>query len=196
LPGDNGGAELPLRAGVRALASVDGRPRRATRWATLDGMRLDPTRLAELNRLLILDSGPERAYDDITRLLASSLAVPITMVNLLDAERDWFKSCVGVQQTQSPAVTSFCEAFFNTSQDLIVVEDTLNDPRFEQHPKVVGRPFIRFYAAARLAVRGRTVGTLCAYDVSPRQLAPAQLDALQTMAGAVVDLFTQRNLPT
>ena len=68
-------------------------------------MRLDADRLAELRRAMILDSGPERAYDDITRLLATSLAVPITMVNLLDAQRDWFKSCVGIQQTQSPAVT-------------------------------------------------------------------------------------------
>ena len=83
--------------------------------------RLDPDRLAALRRLLILDSSPDRAYDDITRLLATSLAVPFTMVNLLDAERDWFKSCVGIQQTQSPSVTSFCEAFFHSAQDLIVV---------------------------------------------------------------------------
>lgn len=158
-------------------------------------MRLDPARLATLRRALILDSGPERAYDDITRLLATSLAVPITMVNLLDAERDWFKSCVGVQQTQSPAVTSFCEAFFNSAENLIVVEDTLDDPRFEQHPMVVGRPFIRFYAAARLCVQGQTVGTLCAYDVHPRQLTPEQLENLQTMASAVVNLFTQRIAP-
>ena len=152
-------------------------------------MRHDPSRLAELRRILVLDSGPERAYDDITRLLATSLAVPFTMVNLLDAERDWFKSCVGVQQTQSPAVTSFCEAFFNTAQDLIVVEDTLDDDRFRTHPKVLGRPFIRFYAAARLVVRGQTVGTLCAYDMVPRRLAPQQLDHLRAMASAVVDLL-------
>ena len=73
-------------------------------------MRLDSARLAELRRALILDSGPERAYDDITRLLSTALAVPITMVNLLDAERDWFKSCVGIQQTQSPSVTSMIHA--------------------------------------------------------------------------------------
>ena len=67
--------------------------------------RHDPVRLAELKRLCVLDSSPETAYDDITRLLATELAVPITMVNLLDEERGWFKSCYGVQQTQSPAVT-------------------------------------------------------------------------------------------
>lgn len=156
-------------------------------------MRLAADRLAELRRAMILDSGPERAYDDITRLLASSLAVPITMVNLLDAQRDWFKSCVGIQQTQSPAVTSFCEAFFTETSALIVVEDTLEDVRFKAHPKVVGRPFIRFYAAARLRVNGQTVGTLCAYDVQPRQLAPQPIDHLQALANAVVELIGRRH---
>ena len=128
--------------------------------------RHDPVRLAELKRLCVLDSSPARAYDDITRLLATELAVPITMVNLLDEERDWFKSCFGVQQAQSPAVTSFCEMFFATTADVIVVNDTLLHERSARHPLVLGRPFIRFYAAARLVVKGHTVGTLCAYDVA------------------------------
>jgi len=156
-------------------------------------MRLDSSRLAELHRALILDSRPERAYDEITRLLSSTLDVPITMVNLLDAERDWFKSCVGIQQTQSPAVTSFCEAFFSTTQDLIVVEDTLLDDRFKVHPKVSGRPFIRFYAAARLTVRGETVGTLCAYDTRPRNLSADQMDHLRMLASAAVELIGGRS---
>ncbi len=155
-------------------------------------MRQDSARLAELRRALILDSGPERAYDEITQLLASSLAVPITMVNLLDAERDWFKSCVGIQQTQSPVVTSFCEAFFNSTQDLIVVEDTLLDARFAAHPLVLGQPFVRFYAAARLIVNDQTIGTLCAYDVQPRTLLPDQLENLQSLASAAVELIAQR----
>ena len=155
-------------------------------------MRNDPDRLSELRRAAILDSSPERAYDEITRLLATSLSVPITMVNLLDEERDWFKSCIGIQQTQSPAVTSFCEQFFNTDSDLIVVEDTLRDSRFAAHPLVLGRPFIRFYAAARLVVRSQTVGTLCAYDISPRMISSDQIDHLRIMAGAVVELLGQR----
>lgn len=158
-------------------------------------MRLDSSRLAELRRALILDSAAERAYDDITRLLSTTLAVPITMVNLLDAERDWFKSCVGIQQTQSPSVTSFCEAFFSSADDLIVVEDTLLDPRFQLNPRVSGRPFIRFYAAARLTVRSKTVGTLCAYDIRPRQLSADQLDQLRTLASAAVDLIGRRSEP-
>ncbi len=156
-------------------------------------MRLDTSRLAELRRALILDSGPEGVYDDITRLLSTTLAVPITLMNLLDAQRDWFKSRVGIQQTESPAVTSFCEAFFSATCDLIVVEDTLCDARFATHSMVVGRPFIRFYAAARLLVRGQTVGTLCAYDVQPRRFASDQLDHVKTMAGAAADLISRRN---
>jgi GAF domain-containing protein len=155
-------------------------------------VRHDSGRLAELRRLAVLDTAPERAYDEITRLLATTLAVPITMVNLLDAERDWFKSRVGVQQTQSARVTSFCEAFFNTSDQVVAVEDTLHDTRFAGHPMVIGRPFIRFYAAARLVVRGQTVGTLCAYDTQPRAIAAEQLEHLRLMAGAVVELLGQR----
>lgn len=155
-------------------------------------MRLDPSRLEALRQLLILDSGPERAYEDITRLLATTLAVPFTMVNFLDAERDWFKACSGVQQTTSPTVTSFCEAFFHTDESLIVAEDTLVDERFMANPKVVGRPFIRFYAAARLVVSGQTVGTLCAYDVQPRRLSAEQLEHLRSMTAAVVELLARR----
>lgn len=157
-------------------------------------MRHDTSRLAELRKALILDSGPERAYDEITRLLASSLAVPITMVNLLDADRDWFKSRVGIPQVESPAATSFCEAFFSSANDLIVVEDTLLDPLLVAHPMVSGQPFIRFYAAARLTVRGQTVGTLCAYDTQPRQLAADQLDQLRLLASAAVELIGRRGI--
>ena len=83
-------------------------------------------------------------------------------------------------------------AFFGSAQDLIVVEDTTLDPRFATHPFVAGEPFIRFYAAARLVVRGQTVGTLCAYGVEPKKVAPAQVEQLQAMAGAVTALLAQR----
>ena len=162
------------------------------RPGTLRAMRNDSNRLAELRRLSILESAPERAYDDITRAFAASLDVPIAMVNLLDAERDWFKSCIGLPHPESPAATSFCEAFFGSAQDLIVVEDAATDARFSAHPFVTGEPFIRFYAAARLVVRGQTVGTLCAYGVEPKKIAPAQVEQLQAMAHAVTELLEQR----
>ena len=155
-------------------------------------MRSDPDRLAELRRLMILDSQPEKAYEDITRLLSTTLAVPISMVNLLDEERDWFKACLGLPLQQSPASTSFCQAFFDIGDEIIVVEDTLLDPRFKAHPLVLGAPHIRFYAAARLVVGGQTVGTLCAYDMQPRELRPEQVAELKTLTRAVVDLLNQR----
>jgi GAF domain-containing protein len=155
-------------------------------------MRNDPNRLAELRRHLILDSSPERAFDDITRLLANSLDVPIALVNFLDDGRDWFKSCVGLPHHESPAATSFCEAFFKSTDDLIVAQDTTLDPRFAAHPLVVNAPYIRFYASARLAVAGHTLGTLCAYDVKPRQVSKQQVEHMQALAAAVVELLNQR----
>jgi GAF domain-containing protein len=157
-------------------------------------MRKDPTRLAELRRLMILDSTPGRAFDDITRLLSTQLEVPIAIVNLLDAERDWFKSCVGLPQLESPASTSFCETFFHDGANLVVVDDTTTDARFASHPLVVGAPFVRFYAAARLTVDGQTLGTLCAYDVKPRRVSSEQLQQLRTLAEAAVDAIRRRRV--
>lgn len=155
-------------------------------------MRNDPERLARLQRLMILDSTPERDYDEITRLLATTLDVPIAIVNLLDDQRDWFKSCVGLSLSESPAATSFCEAFFNSADDTLVVEDTTLDPRFKGHALVAGEPFIRFYAAARLAIDGQTLGTLCAYDLKPRQISTEQVAQLQALASAVVGHLRRR----
>ena len=157
-------------------------------------MRNDPTRLAELRRHLILDSSPERAFEDITQLLAGSLDVPIVMVNLLDDGRDWFKSFVGLPDHESLAATSFCEAFFKTADDLIIAQDTVLDERFSTHPMVVKAPYIRFYAAARLAINGHTLGTLCAYDLKPRKMSEQQLMSMQAPAAAVVELLRQRPL--
>jgi GAF domain-containing protein len=155
-------------------------------------MRTDGTRLAALRQLMILDTAPERDYDEITRLVASSLGVPIAMVNLLDDGRDWFKSCVGFPVRESPASTSFCETFFSSADDIIVVADTLLDPRFASHPLVLGEPHVRFYAAARLLVDGQTMGTLCAYDLQPRQVSTEQVAELRTLAAAVVGLLVRR----
>lgn len=155
-------------------------------------MRNTPERLAQLRRLLILDSSAETAYDDITRLLATSLEVPISMVNILDDDRDWFKSCVGMPVTESPAETSFCEAFFNTAENLIVVEDTTASPLFFAHPLVTGEPFVRFYAAARLSIDGHTVGTLCAYDLQPRKISVEQIRQLQALALSVMELLVKK----
>ena len=155
-------------------------------------MRKDPDRLAELRRQLILDTSIEKAYDDITKLLSESLDVPIAMVNFMDIDRDWFKSRVGFPLTESPVDTSFCEFFFNSDKDVIVVADTLQSEQLSQHPLVTGKPHVRFYAAARLVVNGQTLGTLCAYDMRPRQLLPEQIDQIKALTLAVLDLVESR----
>jgi GAF domain-containing protein len=161
-------------------------------------MRNDPDRLAALRRAMILDSSPEKAFDDITRLLATALDVPIALVNMLDEDRDWFKSRVGIGLTQSAAATSLCDVFFAEQADLIVVPDTQLDARFNANPLVTGQPFVRFYAAARLMVDGATIGTLCAYDIKPKALGAEQLDQLRTMAATAMSMLRQRAaaLPT
>ena len=163
-----------------------------TRACDIQHMRKDPHRLAKLRELLILDSAPECAYDDIVNLLATNLDVPIAMVNLLDADRDWFKSLKGLPFNVSSAVNSFCEAFFHSTDDLILVEDTTLDPRFSSHAYVLDEPHIRFYASARLTLDGQTVGTLCAYDVQPRHISVEQLEQMRLLANAAIQLLGKR----
>ena len=155
-------------------------------------MRHNPERLQALKNLALLDTAPEVVYDDLIRLLAKAFDVPIAMVNLLDADRDWFKSCIGVTLTESPAETSFCEIFFHCDDDFFVIPDTTADARFADHPLVVNPPFIRFYASARLAVDGHTVGTLCIYDTKVKQVSAEQLEILGAMRLAAMETLARR----
>ena len=155
-------------------------------------MRHDPDRLATLKRLVILDSSPERAYDDIASVLASGLDVPVTMVNLLDESRDWFKARVGVSVCETPAIGSFCQVMVQLPEAVIVVPDTTQDSRFSSNPFVTGEPHVRFYAAARLTVAGQIVGTICAYDFKPRQLTEQQIEQMRVLAEAATTLLEQR----
>lgn len=158
----------------------------------ITSMRNNPARLATLKQLAILDTAPEVVFDDLTRAVAHTFGVPIAMVNLLDADRDWFKSCLGLPMSESPAETSFCEVFLTSSQNIIVVEDTTKDLRFASHPLVVGPPEVRFYAAARLEVHGDTVGTLCVYDIVPRQVSKEQVEQLEVLSRAAVESLAAR----
>lgn len=158
-------------------------------------MRNDHDRLETLRSLAILDTSPEAIFDDLSRAMADAFNVPVAMVNLLDVDRDWFKSCIGFTGTESPASTSFCEVFFNTTEDFILVQDTTADLRFLKHPLVVGGPLIRFYAAARLSVRGHTVGTLCVYDTRVKDIGPEQLATLRILSRAAVDILESRIAP-
>ena len=155
-------------------------------------LRTQRERLTELRRLMILDSKPERDFDEVTQTIANRIGVPITMINLLDESRDWFKSCVGLSVSESLSTISFCEQFLDSDVPYIVSADTTKDKRFAQNPFVTGEPHIRFYAGARLVANGHTIGTLCAYDFAPRDLNEGEIEALLVMAAAVVDMLGKR----
>ncbi|HVH42162.1 MAG TPA: diguanylate cyclase [Labilithrix sp.] len=144
-------------------------------------------RIGALRKYRILDTEPERAFDRVTSLAARFFEVPIAFISLVDSERQWFKSCVGLEAKETSRDVSFC-AHAILSTDPLVIPDTEKDPRFAGNPHVVGAPFIRFYAGAPLPSRsGHNIGTLCVVDTKPRDVEREKLTALRELAAMVVD---------
>ncbi len=143
-------------------------------------------RLARLRALTVLDSPPEALFDAFTRLAASIAGTPIALVSLIDAERQWFKSQVGLPGVSgTPRELAFC-AHAILDNALMEVSDTLADTRFADNPLVTGEPGIRFYAGAPITLAdGSRMGTLCVIDRQPRQLDTAQRSLLVELAAAV-----------
>ena len=142
----------------------------------------------------MLDTSPEAAFDDITQLVARLCDMPIALVSLVDTDRQWFKSRVGLESTQTARETAFCAHTILENKTLVVTDATL-DARFADNPLVTGEPKIRFYAGAPLVTpNGLALGTLCVIDVKPRELSAVQLDALQGLAQAVTALMELRRV--
>ena len=149
-------------------------------------------RLEALRRLDILDSGSEQAFDDLTALAASICGTPISLISLVDADRQWFKSRVGLDLEETPRDIAFCGHAIIDSE-ILVVPDTGEDARFVENPLVVGEPGIRFYAGKPLVTaEGHALGTLCVMDRTPRELTQAQLDALDALGRHTVALIEHR----
>lgn len=155
----------------------------------------DEERVAALRRLRLLDTPPEPAFDLITRAVARMLDVPTALVTLVDADRQWFKSCVGLDAKETRRELSFC-AHVVARREPMVVLDTHHDPLFADHPVVVANPKVRFYAGAPLITSdGYALGTLCAVDYEPRQeFTDADRQRLIDLAGAVVDAIEARRV--
>lgn len=145
----------------------------------------EAARLETLRSLSILDTPPEERFDRLTRMARRLFGVPIALVSLVDENRQWFKSCVGVDATETPRDISFCgHAILGNT--VFVIPDARADERFADNPLVLNDPHIRFYAGCPLtAPNGRALGTLCIIDRQPRHLDQEDLEALRDLAAMV-----------
>ncbi len=150
-------------------------------------------RLRALRRYKILDTKPEERFDDLTELAAIICGVPISLMTLIDADRQWFKSKVGLEMQETPRAQAFCTHAI-MQPDMFVVSDASKDARFAQNPLVTGDPHIRFYAGAPLVSSdGHVLGTMCVIDREPRELNEEQLRALRILSRQVVYHMEMRN---
>ena len=147
----------------------------------------EEARIKELLDLQILDTLPEQAYDDITFLAARICEAPIALVSLIDSDRQWFKSRVGLDATETSRDLAFCAHAIVDPRDILIVPDARRDHRFADNPLVTDDPSIRFYAGAPLVTAaGNALGTLCVIDTDPRELTDEQSRSLEALSRQVM----------
>jgi len=149
-------------------------------------------RLKALSEYRILGTRPEQSYDDITHMASLVCETPIALLSLVDSERQWFKSKVGIEAEETPRDWSFCAHAIHTDQPLIVT-DALRDDRFVDNPLVCGDPKIRFYAGFPLNNEAEhRIGTLCVIDRKPSQLSDNQIQIMKALSRQVVSFLDLR----
>lgn len=151
-------------------------------------------RVAALHSYGILDTPREEEFDAIVKLVSTICGTPISVINLVDKERQWFKAEVGLGIRETPLPASIC-AHAILQPGLFIVPDTLEDRRFSDNPLVTGVPHLRFYAGALLETpEGLPLGTICVLDYKPRQLDDSQKALLRLMAQQIMKLFELRRI--
>jgi GAF domain-containing protein len=147
----------------------------------------EAARLAVLRDYGVLDTLPEPQFDDIAFLASYICGAPIALVSLVDEVRQWFKAKVGTDVKETPRDVAFCAHAILKPDEVFVVPDAHEDPRFATNPLVRAEPHVRFYAGAPLvSPEGMPLGTLCVFDEVPGYLSPAQTRALGALAREVV----------
>ncbi|RZA02579.1 MAG: PAS domain S-box protein [Sphingobacteriaceae bacterium] len=147
---------------------------------------IETKRLQALSSYHVLDTLPEKEYDSISRLASYICQVPIALITLIDEDRQWIKSKVGLDISETSRADSFCQ-YTILHNEILEIKDTLEDDRFKDNPFVKGEAHIRFYAGAPLIdPEGHKIGSLCVIDTVPRKLSSEQKDALHTLASQVM----------
>ncbi|KIG15345.1 Diguanylate cyclase (GGDEF domain) with GAF sensor [Enhygromyxa salina] len=170
--------------------AIEGRNARANHGDA--GVNEDNARVDTLHGYAILDSEPEPRFDALTKISSLALDLPVTLITLVDAAREWTKSAYGVELASLPTQLGFGSAAIAARQ-LLVIEDISTDPRFAAHPLVTGPLQLRFFAGVPLEVRcGHQIGSLCVFGQTPHAVTPRETELLLALAGQVVQMLELR----
>ena len=152
-------------------------------------------RLQALREYSILDTLPEQDFDDITKIASEICQTPISLITLIDSNRQWFKSNHGLNVRETPRDYAFCAHAINNPYEILTVKDSREDDRFANNPLITGYPNVIFYAGIPLVnPAGFSLGTICVIDNKPRELTLNQLESLRALSRQVVNLFEFKKL--
>ena len=150
-------------------------------------------RIESLKSYLVLDTESEEEIDNLTQLASEICETPISLVSLIDENRQWFKSKIGLEVNETSRDVAFCAHAINEKDDLFIIEDARKDKRFFDNPLVTSEPYVIFYAGVVLkSDEDLPLGTLCVIDNSPRKLSDKQIRSLKTISKQIMNLLNYK----